>query len=97
MLTGSTPWRAKTEADLKRQIKAVPIKSILPVGLSKIGSSFLTRALQLNPTVRMGPEEMVGFFEEGRDGSTAEALNLHATGQRTNSLFRTRAVSHDHE
>lgn len=62
MLTGNTPWRAKTEADLKRQIKAVPIKSILPVGVSKIGAAFLTRALQLNPASRMGPEEMVGFF-----------------------------------
>jgi serine/threonine protein kinase len=56
MLTGSTPWRAKTEADLKRQIKAVPIKSILPVGVSKLGAAFLTRALQLNPASRMGPD-----------------------------------------
>lgn len=34
MLTGKTPWRAKTETDLKRQLKSTPIKNLLP---SKIG------------------------------------------------------------
>jgi len=38
MLTGHTPWRAKTENDLKKQIKAVPIKSLLPVNISKKSS-----------------------------------------------------------
>lgn len=55
MLTGNTPWRAKTEADLKRQIKAISIKSILPVGISKSASAFLLKSLQLNPAARMGP------------------------------------------
>jgi hypothetical protein len=38
MLTGNTPWRAKTEADLKRQIKAISIKSLIPPGVSKTTS-----------------------------------------------------------
>lgn len=35
MLTGKTPWRAKTESDLKRQIKNTPIKDILPPNISE--------------------------------------------------------------
>jgi len=34
MLTGKTPWRAKTESDLKRQIKNNPIKNLLPTNIS---------------------------------------------------------------
>lgn len=30
MLTGRTPWRAKTESDLKRMLKSNSIKTLLP-------------------------------------------------------------------
>ena len=34
MLTGKTPWRAKTYSDLKRQIKNNHIKTLIPSHLS---------------------------------------------------------------
>ena len=55
MLTGNTPWRAKTETDLKRQIKAISIKTLIPAGVSKASTDFLLRALQVNPNLRMTP------------------------------------------
>jgi serine/threonine protein kinase len=63
MITGHTPWKAKTEADLKRQIKAISIKSLLPTTISRSSADFLMKALQLNPTLRMSPEEMINFFD----------------------------------
>lgn len=56
MLTGRTPWKAKTEIDLKRQIKAVSIKSLIPTNISRKSADFLTRTMQVNPTQRMSPE-----------------------------------------
>lgn len=55
MLTGRTPWKAKTESDLKRQIRAVPIKTLLPTNISRMSADFLTRTLQINPSLRMSP------------------------------------------
>lgn len=65
MLTGKTPWRAKTETDLKRQIKAVSIKSVIPAHVSRNATEFLCRSLSLNPSMRMTPDEMISYFEEG--------------------------------
>jgi serine/threonine protein kinase len=45
MLTGKTPWRAKTESDLKRQIKNNPIKNLLPSNISALSCDFLKKAL----------------------------------------------------
>jgi hypothetical protein len=45
MLTGKTPWRAKTESDLKRMLKSVSIKTILPQRVSKISEDFLVKTL----------------------------------------------------
>lgn len=95
MLTGHTPWRAKTEADLKRQIKAISIKSLIPAHVSRNSSDFLLKALQVNPTLRMAPEEMVNFFD-GNQEITADQP-LAPSNLRTNSLFRTRAISQDRE
>ena len=53
MLTGHTPWKAKTEADLKRQIKAISIKSLIPGHISRLASDFLLKSLQLNSSLRM--------------------------------------------
>lgn len=96
MLTGNTPWRAKTETDLKRQIKAISIKSLIPAGVSKASTDFLIRALQVNPNLRMTPEEMISYFDDAARESTATDSN-NVTTQRTNYLFRTRAMSHDRE
>lgn len=45
----------------------------------------------------MGPEEMLSFFEEGKENDSTAYAQASTTDQRTNSLFRTRAVSHDLE
>lgn len=94
MLTGRTPWKAKTEAELKKQIKSVPIRSLLPPSLSRTAADFLVRALQVNPALRMSPEEMGDFFEKAQEDphSTTAGSSL-----RTNYLFRTRAMSQDRE
>jgi serine/threonine protein kinase len=34
MLTGKTPWRAKTEKDLAKQLISIPIKKLMPPSLS---------------------------------------------------------------
>jgi hypothetical protein len=45
MLTGKTPWRAKTETDLKRMLKSNPIKGLLPTKISKLSEEFLLKTL----------------------------------------------------
>ena len=64
MLTGHTPWKAKTEADLKRQIKAISIKSLIPANITRTSSDFLLKALQVNSSLRMSTDEMVSFFDK---------------------------------
>jgi serine/threonine protein kinase len=49
MLTGRTPWRAKTEADLKKILKLNSIKSLLPLKISKISEEFLMKTLAFDP------------------------------------------------
>jgi hypothetical protein len=56
MLTGHTPWKAKTEADLKRQIKAISIKTLIPTNISRSSQEFLLKTLQLNVSLRMSPD-----------------------------------------
>ena len=94
MLTGHTPWKAKTEADLKRQIKAISIKSLIPGHISRVASDFLLKSLQLNSSLRMSTEEMLNHFEKGPEDST-EALT--SSTLRTNNMFRTRAISQDRD
>lgn len=95
MLTGHTPWKAKTESDLKRQIKAISIKSLIPGHLSRTASDFLLKSLQLNQSLRMNTEEMINYFDSDHNESSLMSTNL--TNLRTNSLFRTRAISQDRE
>ena len=94
MLTGHTPWKAKTEADLKRQIKAISIKSLIPTNISRNSADFLTKSLQLNSTMRMSTDEMVNFFDKNSETTTE---SLTSSNMRTNNLFRTRAISQDRE
>lgn len=56
MLTGHTPWKAKTETDLKRQIKAISIKSLIPGHISRTSSDFLLKSLQPNSSLRMSSD-----------------------------------------
>ena len=56
MLTGHTPCKAKTEADLKRQIKAISIKTLIPANITRNSSDFLLKALQVNSSLRMSTD-----------------------------------------
>jgi hypothetical protein len=53
MLTGRTPWRAKTENDLKRMLKSSSIKNLIPSKLSKLSEEFLLKTLAFEPDARM--------------------------------------------
>ena len=53
MLTGNTPWSGRTEADLKKKIKNVPIHTMIPANISKTSAVFLKRALQFDHAKRM--------------------------------------------
>lgn len=93
MLTGHTPWKAKTEADLKRQIKSISIKTLIPTNISRSSQEFLLKALQLNVSLRMSPDQLINFF----DGNFESDQLLTSSNLRTNSLFRQRAVSQEKE
>ncbi len=74
MLTGKTPWRAKTESDLKRQIKNNPIKTLFPSNISALSAEFLKRSLELNPVLRMSPEELERFFSKNENPNDDEIV-----------------------
>ena len=56
MLTGKTPWRAKTEKDLAKQLVSIPIKKLMPPSLSHSSESFLLKTLTVDLNDRMNPE-----------------------------------------
>jgi serine/threonine protein kinase len=58
MLTGKTPWRAKTEKELAKQLTAIPIKKLLPPSISQSSEMFLLRSLTCDINERMTPEEV---------------------------------------
>jgi serine/threonine protein kinase len=95
MLTGKTPWRAKTESDLKRQLKSTPIKNILPSNIGKSSSDFLIKSLTLDAENRMTPEEMCFFFEKSSDLDMAIQPKRLVSNNRIGTHFKTRAVSQD--
>lgn len=61
MLTGKTPWRAKTEKELARQLVSIPIKKLLPPSISQSSENFLLRTLNTDINERMSPEELMRF------------------------------------
>lgn len=58
MLTGRTPWRAKTEKELARMLQSVPIAKVMPPSLSSASEQFLCCTLNADPQLRAGPEEL---------------------------------------
>ena len=56
MLTGKTPWKAKTEKELGRLLNSVPIKKLLPKNISQPSMDFLIRTLDIDFHSRMCPE-----------------------------------------
>ena len=66
LLTGKTPWRAKTEKELGRQLLSVPIDRLLPKNISNASTEFLKRSLCVNYDRRMSPDELIAYrFECG--------------------------------
>ena len=58
MLTGKTPWRAKTEKDLGRMLKTIPIKKLLPKDISESSLNFLLKSLTPDPSSRISPYQL---------------------------------------
>jgi serine/threonine protein kinase len=56
LLTGKTPWRAKTEKELARLLSSVPIKKLLPPSINHSSEVFLKRSLTIDVNERMSPE-----------------------------------------
>ena len=50
MLTGKTPWRAKTEKDLGKMLKTISIHKMLPKNISEQSTDFLIKTL--NPNIQ---------------------------------------------
>ena len=48
LLTGRTPWKAKTEKELGKQLTAIPISKLLPKNISQVSAQFLERTLCSN-------------------------------------------------
>jgi serine/threonine protein kinase len=48
MLTGKTPWRAKTEKELARLLVSIPIKKLIPPSISSSSENFLMRSLAVD-------------------------------------------------
>lgn len=48
MLTGKTPWRAKTEKELAKQLTAIPIRKLMPPSLSPSSENFLVKTLTVD-------------------------------------------------
>lgn len=48
MLTGKTPWRAKTEKELAKLLISVPIKKLLPPSITHSSETFLVRTLAVD-------------------------------------------------
>jgi hypothetical protein len=61
MLTGKTPWRAKTEKELAKQIISIPIKKLLPPSISPSSETFLLKTLALDIKERMKPEDIQNY------------------------------------
>ena len=55
MLTGKTPWKAKTEKELGRMLNSVPIRKLLPKNISQSSENFLIRSLEIDYQARMCP------------------------------------------
>lgn len=48
MLTGKTPWRAKTEKQLAKLLTSVPIRKLMPPSISQSSEMFLIKSLAVN-------------------------------------------------
>jgi hypothetical protein len=82
MLTGKTPWRAKTEKELAKQLSSIPIKNLLPPSISQSSETFLLRTLTVDINTRMSPEELQRYRLVGDKSNISK--HLYST---ENSIF----------
>lgn len=61
MLTGKTPWRAKTEKELGRQLMSIPISQLIPKNICPSSKQFLLRTLTPGISERMSIDELALF------------------------------------
>ena len=85
MLTGKTPWRAKTEKELGRLLLSVPIKKLLPPSISASSEHFLKSALAVDIHARISPSELEAVVLTQDKANVPRAL--HST---EHELFDTR-------
>jgi hypothetical protein len=86
MLTGRTPWKAKTEKELGRMLNSVPIKKLMPKNISANSMDFLSRTLDIDYQARMCPEELTRFvFNEGYSNTYSSIRRLDKTSERCGS------------
>lgn len=91
MLTGKTPWRAKTEKELAKLMLSVPIKKLLPPSISQSSENFLLRTLTLDINERMSPEELQRFqLSSERSSNPSHLYSTEGTvfDGRNNSIRR---------
>ena len=74
LLTGRTPWKARTEKELTKELENFDLNSIIPSNISKRSREFLEKVLVKDVEKRMGLEELSKWsFEE----TTEEILPLN--------------------
>lgn len=61
LLTGKTPWKAKTEKQLIYELSTFLIDDIIPKGISEQSSRFLRRVLDRNVNQRLDLAELINF------------------------------------
>lgn len=95
LLTGRTPWKAKTEKELGRQLLSVPISKLLPRGLSSTSAEFLERTLCISYDKRMNPDELSNFMS--RFGANNTSNNRSSSQSKTSGFIRTSETGFDRE
>jgi serine/threonine protein kinase len=63
LLTGRTPWKAKTEKELGRQLLSVPIHKLMPPNISPTSIEFLEKTLSVGYEQRMTPDELQSYMQ----------------------------------
>jgi serine/threonine protein kinase len=61
MLVGKTPWRSKTEKELKHELAIFKIEDILPQNISPRSREFLIRTMRKDVDKRMSLKELMAF------------------------------------
>ena len=61
MLTGSIPWKAKSEKELRVELQTFKLDDILPGYISERSKAFLQKCLEKSKEKRMNLEQLTEF------------------------------------